>query len=121
MMYGNGSPEHHRHKHHHARQYQRFDSSNGYPVYATTLEPMPLPEGHHYQYGNPIFNNYMEYVPEESRRIRVVEYEPARIPVHAKVNKKKIEENVDAEAEEFIQHEHKKFILSKQWSEMSGP
>lgn len=63
----------------------------------------------------------MGYVPEEPRRIRVVNYEPALIPVHAKVNKKKIEENVDAEAEEFIQHEHKKFLLSKQRSEMSGP
>lgn len=95
--------------------------SDGYPVYATTLEPMPFPEGQHYQYSNPTFNDYMGYVPEEPRRIRVVNYEPARIPVHAKVNKKKIEENVDAEAEEFIQHEHKKFLLSKQRSEMSGP
>lgn len=76
-----------------------------------------------------MFNSYMEYVPEQPRRIRVVNYEPTRIPVHATVNKKKmeenvgadIEENVDAEAEEFIQHEHKKFLLSKQSSEMSGP
>ncbi|KAJ4711008.1 hypothetical protein OWV82_017097 [Melia azedarach] len=121
-----GSPNHQHKKHHHAKHYKSWDTSDGFPVYVTALEPMQnrFPEGQHYPYGyygSPMLNNnYQEYVLEEPRRTPVIEYGPPRVPVHVKANHHKVEENVDEEAEEFIKMEHKKFQLSKLRSELSG-
>ncbi|KAK3223454.1 hypothetical protein Dsin_010479 [Dipteronia sinensis] len=120
MMYG--SPKHHnKHQRHHqqSQQYQSWDSSDGYGTYTTTVESMPFqqPEAHQYQYANATFgNNYEDYVLQDPRsRTHVVAYErpPAPRRVYSEVDYTvayKVAENVDAEAEEFIKLEHKKFL-----------
>lgn len=95
------------------------------PVYPTIKSPpRRLPEGQ-YSYGNESFNEeYGGFVLVNPRGIRVKQYDQVpdemqyyeEAPVrHAKANyhNHKVDEDVDAEAEEFIKLKHNKFLASK--------
>ncbi|KAH7570364.1 hypothetical protein JRO89_XS05G0093400 [Xanthoceras sorbifolium] len=107
-MYGSPKRHNKHHDHHHqSQQYQSWDSSNGYGVYATIQHP----EAQQYQYANVTqHNNYEDYVLQDPRRTHAVAYERPRAPVRVNSDDYKVAENIDAEAEEFIKIEHKKFL-----------
>lgn len=95
------------------------------PVYPTIRKPPPhrLPEAQ-YSYGNETLNDeYGDFILANPRGIRVMQNEQApnemqyeQAPVHhvkANDHNRKVKENVDSEAEEFIKIEHNKFKINK--------
>lgn len=88
-------------KHQHAKHHHHWEASNDY------------------QY--PTFNNENVYLLDPPKRNQVVEYEKAPVYVDQVGNNDKVsKETVDAEAEEFIKHEHKMFELSRWMSMRAG-
>lgn len=75
----------------HAEHYYRWDSSNDYKVYT-----------HKTIYTD----KYVDCLPE---KIKGVEPKKVKAVEHVKATYEVYEEDVDAEAEEFIELEHKKF------------
>ncbi|KAK9276479.1 hypothetical protein L1049_006013 [Liquidambar formosana] len=118
-------------KHHH----HDWDATDDYRVHASTMEPMPskILDAPRRRNVHVTFSDlYEERVPETRERVRVVEYERAAEPAARNESYKRAtesaarngsykacEENIDAEADEFIEIRHRKFELSK-WMSMNA-
>ncbi|XP_030472039.2 uncharacterized protein LOC115689965 [Syzygium oleosum] len=115
------SPHHARHHHHH----HHMDETRDYQVQRADTEAIlydsyPYYANHRHTYDGQYGNTDRT----EARRVRAVEYEVYEYaPAHAvkeDVGSKFVDENINEEADQFIQIEHKKFNMSRWLSKKSG-
>ncbi|KAF5726718.1 hypothetical protein HS088_TW22G00400 [Tripterygium wilfordii] len=111
------SSKNHHAKYHHAKKHHRteWDNSYDYQNYATAVESMPIKPSTNVR-PNPVDtlnNGYGERIFLYPRRVQEIDYERAPLRANSGVDEGC---DVDAEAEDFIKFEHKKFAAAKSMS-----
>ncbi|GFY91449.1 hypothetical protein Acr_07g0016450 [Actinidia rufa] len=113
----------HRNSGHHAKHRHGIDTAENNPVRLETHEMMPhkLIDAPPYADIYLTSHGFEAIRPEAHKKVKevLVDYDPCTTEYPKYCNEKVYEEDIDAEAEKFIKHKHKKFQLSK-WMSMNG-